>query len=130
MNHAIAIDHADYDTRFDVGWRTNEARARCFKIMADAGYPVNGSNANDEVAAGNSCDTVFFFQRLLNGMSLITADNFINAAGGLGTSFHSAVVYGTKLIPGRRDGGGMMRTEEYFDSCKCLKFQSAPAYGD
>ena len=131
MDHAIAIDHADYDKKFDVGWHTNAEREKCFKIEADAGYPVNSSNLNDEVAAGESCDTVFFLQRVLNGgISLITNDSFISAAEQLGTSFHSAVVYGSKLVPGRRDGGGMMRSEEYFDSCKCLKFISSPAYSD
>jgi hypothetical protein len=91
---------------------------------------VNGSNANDEIFAGAACDSVFFLQRIVNGMSLITSDGFINAAQQLGTSFHSAVVYGTKLVPGRRDGGGMMRSEEYFASCQCLKFKTAPAFTD
>jgi hypothetical protein len=130
MDRAIAIDHADYDKKFDEGWRTNVTRERCFKMMADAGYPVNSSNANDEVIAGSACDMTSFFQRVLNKSSLITNDNFIKVAATLGTSFPSAVVYGTKFVSGRRDGGGMMRTEEYFDSCKCLKFTSKPAYSD
>jgi hypothetical protein len=131
MDHAIAVDHSDYDKSKDAGASVNEAREYCFKIMAAAGYPVNSSNANDEVFAGLACDFVFFMQRVMNNsLSQLTADGFVNAAQQLGTSFKSAVVYGTKLIPGRRDGGGMVRTEEYFDSCKCLKYKTAPAYGD
>lgn len=39
-------------------------------------------------------------------------------------------VYGTKLFPGRRDGGNMVRTEEYFESCRCLKYKGPPSYSD
>jgi hypothetical protein len=66
----------------------------------------------------------------MNGVSLVNADGVIQAAQGLGTSFKSAIVYGTKLIPGRRDGGDMFRTEEYLASCQCLKFQGQPYWAD
>jgi hypothetical protein len=131
MNDAIAIDSADYDKSKDEGWHINQTREQCFKIMADAGYPVKSSNANDEVIAGESCDEVFFLQRVLNGgVTQITNDTFVQAAEQLGTSFPSAVLYGTKLEPGRRDGQAMFRSEEYFSSCQCLKYKSPPAYGD
>lgn len=126
MDHALAIDQSDYDKSKDAGWHINQTREKCFKIQADAGYPVNSSNANDQVIAGIACDTAFFVQRLVNKMPTLSADAFIEAAGTLGSSFPSAIVYGTKLIPGRRDGGDLVRTEEYFDSCKCLKYKGPP----
>jgi hypothetical protein len=130
QNHALAIDQIDYDPKFDVGWRPNKARQLCFKIQADAGMPVSSSKPNDEAIAGSACDLIFFLQRSVNGVSLINADNAIQAAQTFGTSFQSAIVYGTKLIPGRRDGGDMFRTEEYFASCQCLKFQGQPYWAD
>lgn len=130
MDHALAIDQVDYDPKFDVGWHPNKARELCFKIQADAGLPVRSSNPNDEAIAGSACDLVFFLQQMMNGVSFVNADNAIQAAENSGTSFNSAIVYGTKLIPGRRDGGDMFRAEEYFASCSCLKFQGPPYYAD
>ncbi len=130
MDHAIAVDQSDYDRSKDAGWRTNTFRDACFKIEADAGYPVTSSNLNDEAIAGAACDTAFFMQRIVNALPALSADSFISQAEKLGTSMPSAVVYGTKLLPGRRDGGDMVRTEEYLASCKCLRYRGAPYYAD
>jgi len=128
MNNALAIDDADEDPSKDAGWHTNQARQSCFSIEAAAGYPVNTSNQNDEGIAAESCDYVFFLQRVINSLSSLTVANFLTAAQNLGTSFQPAVVYGTKLSPGIRDGGDEFRTEEYFQSCSCLKYQGTPYF--
>ena len=128
MDHMLAVDDSDTDKANDVGWKTNQTREKCFKIMADAGYPVSSSNQNDEGIAAQVCDLVFFLQRVINGLPQITWKSFIESAQHLGKSFPSAFVYGTNLFPGRRDGGGMVRTEEYLDSCKCLKYLTPPTY--
>jgi hypothetical protein len=125
MDHALAVDSSDTDAKNDAGWHLNAAREHCFKIQADAGYPVKG-NAVDEAFAALYCDQVFFLQRVVNGLTSLDADSFIQAVAKLGTSFPTAFVYGSKFVPGRRDGAGMVRTEEYFDSCKCLKYRGAP----
>jgi hypothetical protein len=128
MDHGLAVDSADYDVSKDAGWRRNNFREQCFKIEADAGFPVRSSNPNDEAIAGQACDYVFFLQRVLNGLSAISADGFITGAERLGTSLPSATIYGTNLFPGRRDGGDELRPEEYLDSCKCLRYEGPPAY--
>ncbi|HET6874897.1 MAG TPA: hypothetical protein VFH70_08975 [Acidimicrobiales bacterium] len=130
MNKALAIDDSDYDPKYDQGWRPNSSRNLCFQIEANAGYPVNPSNQNDEGIAAGLCDYVFFVQKVINGLSKITADGFVQQAQTLGTGFSSASVYGTKLISGRRDGGDMFRTEEYLSSCSCLQYQGQPYYPD
>ena len=128
MNNALAIDDADEDPSKDAGWHTNQARQNCFNIEAAAGYPVNPSNQNDEGIAAESCDYIFFLQRVINSLSSLTVANFLTAAQNVGTSFQSAIIYGVKLSPGVRDGGDEFRTEEYFQSCSCLKYQSTPYY--
>lgn len=125
MDHALAVDSSDTDASYDAGWHLNKARERCFKIQADAGYPPKG-NAVDQAFAALYCDQVFFLQRVVNSLSVLDTDSFISAVAGLGTSFPTSFVYGSKFVPGRRDGAGIVRTEEYFDSCKCLKYQGAP----
>jgi hypothetical protein len=125
MDHALAVDSSDVDPRNDAGWRPNTARQLCFKIQRDAGYPVEG-NAVDQAFAALYCDQVFFLQRVVNSLSVLDADAFVEAVARLGSSFPTAFVYGSKFVPGRRDGASLVRTEEYFDSCKCLKYLTAP----
>jgi hypothetical protein len=129
-DHELAVDDSDLDPSQDTGWHRNTARDFCWNIEADAGYPVKPSNGNDEAAAEAACDVVFFLQRVINSSSVINNDVFIANAARLGTSFRSAYVYGTKLFPGRRDGADMVRTEEFFASCSCLKYEGPPRYAD
>lgn len=128
MNNALAIDDTDEDPSKDTGWHTNEARQKCFSLEAAAGYPVNPSNQNDEGIAAESCDYIFFLQQVINSLSSLTVGNFVSAAQSLGTSFQPALIYGSKLSPGLRDGGDEFRTEEYFQSCSCLKYQGTPYF--
>jgi hypothetical protein len=130
MNNALAIDQSDYTIKFDEGWKVNKFREDCFKIQSDAGYPPSRSNLNDQAIAGATCDIVFMLQRVINSLPMITVSRFVDAVQHLGTSMPSAIVYGTKLFPGRRDGGNMVRTSQYFQSCRCLKFKGKPYYSD
>ena len=130
MNNALAVDDTDLEKKFDEGWRVNKFREDCFKIQRDAGYPVSSDNINDQLAAGTSCDAVFLLQRIFNSSSRITRDSFLRAFERLGTSQPSALVYGTKLFSGRRDGSNMFRNALYLESCRCLKYQGPPAYSD
>jgi hypothetical protein len=131
MDKALAILETDNTARHDEGWHTNKTREKCYKIQADAGMPVRSSNSGDESFASNVCDSIFFIQQGINSIDgVITNDTFVQAVEGFGTSFKSAGVYGTKFFPGRHDGADMVRTAEYFDSCKCLKYSGPPYYAD
>jgi hypothetical protein len=130
MDNALAIDNSDSDAKFDKGWHVNQAREKCFKIEADAGYPVKSSNQNDEGIAAQACDLIFFFQRAINATSVISNDALVQAISGFGTSMGSALVYGNKFFPGRRDGGDMVRTEIYHQKCRCLEFLGKPYWAD
>ena len=90
----------------------------------------SSSNTNDEGIAAIYCDYVFLLQKVINQLSAVGADEFIGMAEHLGKSFPSAFVYGTNFFPGRRDGSDMIRTEEYLNSCRCLKYKGPPAYAD
>ena len=128
MDKALAILDSDYDQKFDEGWHTNQQREKCFKIEADAGYPVHSNNVNDEGLAAQACDYVFFTQLLMNQLATVTSDNLVRAVEGLGRVFKSAFVYGTEFGPGQHDGSAEVRQAEYFKSCKCLKYSGAPYY--
>ncbi len=128
MDRAIAVMDSDNDAKYDQGWHTNKTRKKCFKIMADAGYPVRSSNENDEGIAAQVCDIVFFTQMVMNRASSLTSDGFVQTVETLGRDFPSAYVYGTEFGPGLHDGSAAVRKAEYFQSCKCLKYSGAPYY--
>jgi len=130
QNNALAVSQSDYDPTYDAGWHQNPARVSCFQLQGAAGYPVSSSNPNDEVTAASACDYIFFLQKVVNGLSTITANGFVAQAQTLQTSFPNALVYGSKFLSGRRDGADEVRTEQYSSSCSCLKFQGGPYYPD
>jgi hypothetical protein len=129
MDKAIAIMDNDSDPSYDAGWRPNKTREQCFKIEADAGFPVSTSNLNDESLAAQACDMVFFIQFVINRLgSSLTSNAFVQEVAALGRSFPTATVYGTQFARGLRDGSAEVRQAEYFASCKCLKYAGAPYY--
>jgi len=129
-DHELAVDGSDNDKANDVGWHTNQTREKCFKIQADAGYPVSSSNTNDEGIAAAVCDAIFFLQRVVNSASVLSNDEIVRVTQQLGKSFPTALIYGSYFFPGRRDGGNMVRIEEYLQSCNCLKYKGPPVYTD
>jgi hypothetical protein len=131
MDRAIAIMESDEDARNDEGWHLNQTREKCYKIQAQAGMPVKSSNSGDQSFATQACDQIFFIQQAMNSVDgVITNDSFARAVEAFGTSFKSAGVYGTKFAPGLHDGAAMVRTAQYFASCKCLKYSGPPYYTD
>jgi hypothetical protein len=128
MDKALAVLDTDFEPKDDAGWHPNRARELCWKIEADAGYPISSSNVNDEGLAAQACDEIFFLQTNLNRLRVITSNTFMAAVNGLGRSFPSAFVYGTQFAAGLHDGSAAIRSAEYFADCKCLKYSSTPYY--
>jgi hypothetical protein len=129
MNRALAIMETDEDRRNDEGWHLNKTREKCYAIQAQAGMPVRSSNSGDQTNAVQACDQIFFIQKAINAIrTVITSDTFVQAVEAFGTSWPSAGVYGTRFAPGLHDGAAMVRTAEYLQSCRCLKYRGAPYY--
>lgn len=124
QDHELAILDTDQTSENDAGWHVNAQREKCFKIEVRAGLPPK--NDEDRGLAAQTCDEIFFLQRLINSVPVVNADNVINAIAKLGTSFAPASVYGTNFFPGRRDGSDKVRLVQYFQSCNCLKYSGPP----
>jgi hypothetical protein len=120
----LALDYSDYMPQQDEGTATNRARVRCFGIMAKRGVAAN-DQSTQSTAAG-ICQEVWLIETLLRRASAPTLQGAIAAADGLGTSFPSPLAYGTRLGPGRHDGGELARNAAYDDGCSCMRFTSAP----
>ena len=130
QDKAIAILDSDTSPKNDAGWHPNAAREKCFKIEADAGYPVSDSNDNDESLAAQACDLVFFLQTVLNRIPAtdLTSNAFVQGIAGLGRTWPSAFVYGTQFAPGLRDGSAEVRKAVYSAGCQCLSYSGPPYY--
>jgi hypothetical protein len=129
-DHMLSVDDSDYDPKYDTGWHPNAARVSCFKIETDAGLPPKPGNINDQYYATTGCDMVFLLQRILNRVSVVSTDAFVQSMSGLGTSFASATVYGTFFSSTRHDGSDYVRVEEYLESCSCIRYTGPPQRAD
>ena len=130
QDKAIAILDSDDQAKDDAGWHLNQTREKCFKIEADAGYPVSSSNDNDTSRATQACDEVFFLQTVLNSLPAnnLTANAFVQGVAALGRIWPSADVYGTQFAPGLRDGSAEVRKAVYSAGCQCLTYSGPPYY--
>jgi hypothetical protein len=119
---SINWDHADPKT--DAGYRTNDTREQCFKIMADAGVNLQ-TNTSGRFTAAVICDALFAFRDAMARAPSLTADGFIAGVEARG-AFSAASVYGARLGPGKHDGGDLVRTSRWADSCSCFQYTAAP----
>ena len=120
----LAVDYGDYMPSQDEGISPNPARTRCLRIMKE-----HGVTANDQTTyatAGAACESIWFVEALLKKAPQLTLRGAIAAAEGLGTSFGSTLVYGTRFGPGRHDGAELARNAKYDDACSCMKYTSKP----
>ena len=124
QDHELAILDTDSNPENDAGWHPNAQREACVKIEVQAGLPPK--NDEDRGLAAQTCDVIFFLQRLVNAVPVVNADTVINQVAKLGTSFAPASVYGTNFFAGRRDGSDKVRLVQYFQSCNCLKYSGPP----
>jgi hypothetical protein len=120
----LAVDFTDYMPSQDDGMTPNAARQRCLSIMQK--YGVTPSDQNTYGTAAGACDQIWFIEDLLKRAAEPTLRGVLAAAEGLGTSYRSPFVYGTRLGPGRHDGGELARNSRYDDSCQCMRYTSKP----
>jgi hypothetical protein len=120
----LALDYGDYMPIQDQGISPNPARTRCLAIMKK--YGVTANDQTTYATAAEACETIWFIETLLKRAPEPTLRGAIAAAEGLGTSFASTRVYGTRLGSGRHDGADLARNAKYDDACQCMKYTSRP----
>ena len=55
-----------------------------------------------------------------------TLQGALQAVAGLGTSYRSPLVYGTRLAADQRDGGQLARNARFDEGCACMRYTSKP----
>jgi hypothetical protein len=120
----VAVDFSDYMPTQDEGITANPARERCLGLMKKRG--VNASDQATYLTAASACDQIWFLETVLGRAKQPTLRGALDAAAGLGTSYTSPLVYGTRLGPDRRDGGELARNARYDDGCGCMRYTTKP----
>jgi ABC-type branched-subunit amino acid transport system substrate-binding protein len=117
--NAVGVGHRPVD---DIDSRThNSAVKLCMKIYTDAGLQLHGANAARYSLA--YCDLLMFLKRGLERATELTPDGLWSAVGGFGSTFESALTFGTRFGPSGGIGGPTTIRYGAFDQgCTCFKY--------
>lgn len=126
LRQSVVVEWNDADESYDEGYKLNEARERCYKLMRDAGVPLD--NANRQAYARFACEQFWFFQLIesILGKASLTSDNFMVAVNEVGWGFSSPNAYGVHFSSTQHDGLAAARNMKFVESCTCYKWTSDP----
>jgi hypothetical protein len=107
----------------DNGPYSNNARRKCMTLMKAKGFTF--ADANAEAVALGICNSLYFFQQVMNSMSgAVNRDNFIAAVNALGTRFENAETFATRFSASQHDGIAAVRQWKWDAGCSCGKYTS------
>jgi hypothetical protein len=113
----------DVDAAHDPG-PVNSNNALCLDIMRKAGQDM--SSRQPQITALGYCHGLFWFQAALAKAKDITVAGLSLGAAGLGTSFASPGVYGTRYTSLIHDGVDAYRDFTFKTDCNCFVYTSPP----
>lgn len=118
---SLSVGWITLDASYDVGWKTNQTRERCFDIMRKNG--INMGNVNSQAAAIEACANFWFLQLVFTRVrGTITLNSLLAAINGLGYRFLSPFSYYNFFSPTRHDGAAGARISKFVDSCGCFRY--------
>ena len=121
----VSVEWADFSEFYDEGWKTNQARERCYAIMRDKGVPLG--NVNEQGNARQACEQFWFVLASLPHLDgTLNAPAFTAAANRLEWSFQSPQAYAIHISPTQHDGTSAARNLEFDAGCDCFKWLSKP----
>jgi hypothetical protein len=112
----------------DNGPYSNAARRRCIAIMNAAG--ITTADANSKAVPLLFCNAFWFFKEAvekgvqLGGGATIDRDTYLAGVNALGSSFQSAMTFGTSFSATKHDGAAFYRRVAWDQPCGCMKYTS------
>ena len=102
-----------------------------YALMKKHGFDLNPDDANYDNQAyivRAACEQFWFMRAVTQkiGNAVLNNDNFMAGVNQIGSSFPSLNTYVARLGPNKHDGASAVRNEQYFDSCTCYRYTSAP----
>ena len=121
VRRSISVEWLDVTAADDVGWRLNQPRERCYKIMAEAGYASEDGNA--QVAMADACSTFWFLELILNRIQgPLSVAAAIDSVNSLGYAYQSTLSYYNYFSPEQHDGTAGARLVQFMDDCECFEY--------
>jgi hypothetical protein len=120
IGYMPAIDLTPGDNP-DNGKYSNPQRRTCLALMKAKGFSF--SDANSKAVALLLCNTVWFFQHVLQSAAKpLSQATFVDAVNHFGTSFNSATTFGTYFGPAQHDGGANYYHYVWNQGCGCMRY--------
>ncbi len=126
LRRSMSVEWWTLDKSYDEGWKINQARERCYKLMRDAGVPMD--NTNRQYTARAACEQFWFYQVIekILGNAPLTANNFMVAVNRVASGYPSTNAFAVHLSATQHDGIAAARNAEFDEECGCYKFTSDP----
>ena len=128
LSGSVAVVWSDSNKSQDVGYKTNATREDCYNLMRKNGWDFDVTNDNQTYVIRDACESFWFTRAVVAkiGGAMLNNDNFMAGVNQIGRSFRSLNTYISDLSSSQHDGASAVRNEQYFDSCTCYKYTSAP----
>ena len=105
----------------DGGPDSNAARRSCVALMTKNGIDVSAAIVKRQ--ALEMCNTVRLLKAALEaGGGSVHRDAFLTGVHALGTSFPSALTFGTRFGPDHHDGVALVRPFAFTAACGCFRY--------
>lgn len=126
LDRMVSVEWSDDSDFYDQGWKTNQAREKCYAIMRAKDVPMR--NVNEQAFARFACEQFWFLLASLPHLSgrALNAPAFTAAANQLGWSFQSPQAYAIFINANQHDGTAAARNLMFGGSCDCFKWLSKP----
>ncbi len=95
----------------------------CYLIQRNAGQDM--SNRGAATTALGYCDGMFLLQDALAKVTKVDVAGLAAGMGGLGTSYVSPGVFGTKFLVNKPDGAEAYRDIAFKTDCNCFQYVGA-----
>jgi hypothetical protein len=107
----------------DNGPYSNNARRKCMALMRAKGFTF--SDANAEAIALGDCNSLYFFQQVMNSVTgAVNRDTFLAGVNALGTRFENAETFANRFSSTQHDGVAAVRQWKWDTGCACGKYTS------
>ena len=107
----------------DTGPYSNNARRKCMALMKAKGFTF--SDANAEAIALGDCNSLYFFQQVMNSVTgAVNRDTFRAGVHALGTRFENAETFVNRFSSTQHDGVAAVRQWKWDTGCSCGKYTS------
>jgi hypothetical protein len=100
-----------------------EAGRACLKLLRSKGVEI--TTGNQHIQSMQLCESLYFFQSVMNKGGAATAAGFVQGLRGIGTSYAERGTFNVKVDATHRDGAYAVRMGGYDTGCSCFVYRTS-----